>query len=93
MGAPKPNFLHKLTLGQEKGRFEQYLEYSQATSQVAIKGFLGGLAKGFGIVLGATVVAAVVVGLLAVLGSVISGGTGDFIQGLANAVNQNARST
>lgn len=76
----RPGLLHKLSLGQEKTRFEQYLEYARPTADVFRYGFFAGIGKGFGIVIGATLVTSLVVTLLGILSYWVPGDVGKFFQ-------------
>lgn len=80
--AIRPGLLHKLSLSQEKARFEQYLEYCRPTGEVFKYAFLAGMAKGFGVVIGTTLVASLVVSVLGLLGAWLPGDLGSFVREL-----------
>ncbi len=68
---PDWGLVYKFAIGLEKGRFNEYIETLQDTKKLLWKSFLSGVAKGFGVVVGATVVVAILVALLALLAKVI----------------------
>ena len=78
----KPSLLHKFLLGQEKSRFELFLEVARPNRAIFWHGVVSGAAKSFGFVIGAGVVASLVLALLNLLGQVIPGAAGDFLVGL-----------
>lgn len=84
----KPSFLHKLLLGQEKSRFEQFMEISLPVGRILSNGLLGGMAKGFGAVVGASVVATIVMALLGFLGHHVPGAAGKFILGVNHTAQE-----
>ena len=78
----KPSLGHKLALKLEKVRLQQFLEISQSLPKVFSYHVWAGLATGFGFVVGASVVAVLLVALLGLLGSVLPGDVGAFVTGL-----------
>lgn len=83
-------------MGKEKETQKEYIETSQSrghtrvyisTSKIVINNFLGGLAWGFGVVIGATVVVTLVLWLLNQLGEVPI--IGDLISKIIDDVQRN----
>ncbi len=72
--------LHKFALALERGRFIDYVETLTNTKRLLWRNFLVGLARGFGAVVGATIVVALVVALLAWIGQYLPGIVGEFFR-------------
>lgn len=87
---PQPSFLHKLALSREKARFEQFMEISQPPARVMKNGFLSGAARTSGFVVGAGLVAGLVVALLGLLGYLIPGAIGEFLLGINRSLGESA---
>lgn len=68
---PDWGLVYKFAIGLERGRFNEYIETLQDTKKLLWKGFLSGVAKGFGAVVGATVVVALVGALLALAAQIL----------------------
>lgn len=81
------SLLHKFAIALERGHFTDYFETLQNTRQLLWKGFLTGLAKGFGAILGATVVVALVVALLSLLGDTLPGELGGFFSDTSRKID------
>lgn len=60
--------VRKLALTLEKSRFVSFIELSQPTGRLVRQGLVAGMARGFGIVIGATLVAGIVLALFAMVG-------------------------
>ncbi len=88
MAKPKPKrvssedlaVIHDFALSLERGRFTEYAEVLMNTRKLLWKSFVAGLGRGFGAIVGATVVVAIVVGFLAWLGHYAPSPVGDFFQ-------------
>lgn len=78
--------IHRFALALEKGRFNDYVEVLMDTKKLAWKSLVTGVARGFGAVLGATVVVALLVALLALLGDALPGDFGDFFSDTGNTL-------
>lgn len=65
---PDWGLVYKFAIALEKGRFNDYIATLQNTKALFWKSLLSGMAKGLGVVLGGTVVAGLVFGLLALIG-------------------------
>jgi uncharacterized protein DUF5665 len=74
-------------LALERGRFIDYIQQLQSTRTLLWKNFLTGLARGFGGIVGATVVVALVVAILSVLGDSLPGEIGDFFSDTSQQIN------
>ncbi|HEY8108520.1 MAG TPA: DUF5665 domain-containing protein [Patescibacteria group bacterium] len=70
--------IEQFALALERGRFIDYIQQLQSTRTLLWKNFLTGLARGFGAIVGATVVVAIVVTILGLLGDNLPGEFGDF---------------
>jgi hypothetical protein len=84
---PDWTLIHKIAVSLEKGRFNDYVDLLQNTRLLLWKSFVSGVGKGFGAVIGATLVVAIVVGILAMLADVLPGEAGDFFQGTSDTIN------
>lgn len=84
--------LRSLAVTLEKGRFNDYVETLQRSRKLLWSGFLGGLAKGFGAVIGATIVVALVAAILTALGQNIRGDIGDFFTKTSQKIEQTSDS-
>lgn len=80
--------IHRFALALEKGRFNEYVDILQDNKKLLWKGFLNGLARGFGAVVGATLVVAIVVALLGILGAWVPGDVGDFFRNTGDKIEQ-----
>lgn len=79
--------IKKFALALERGRFIDYINQLQSTRTLLWKNFLTGLARGFGGIIGATVVVALVVTILGLLGDNLPGGLGDFFSDTSRQIN------
>ena len=70
--------IHEFALSLERGRFTEYAEVLMNTKKLLWKSFVAGLGRGFGAIIGATLVVAIVVGLLAWLGQYAPDPISDF---------------
>ncbi|MDP9212037.1 MAG: DUF5665 domain-containing protein [bacterium] len=78
--------LHKFALALERGRFIEYVETLTDTKRLLWKNFLVGLARGFGAVVGATIVVALLVALLAWIGQYLPGVIGEFFRATSEQI-------
>ncbi len=72
--------IHEFALSLERGRFTEYAEVLMNTKKLLWKSFVAGLGRGFGAVIGATIVVALLAGILAWAGSSLPNPFGDFFQ-------------
>ena len=79
--------IEKFATSLERGRFTDYIDQLQNTRTLIWKNFLIGLMRGFGAVIGATVVVALVVFLLGFLGNSLPGQIGDFFTDTSQQIN------
>lgn len=79
--------IHKVAVSLEKGRFNDYVDLLQNTRLLLWKSFVSGVAKGFGAVIGATLVVALVVTILTMLGDTLPGEAGDFFSNTSDTIN------
>ena len=70
--------IHDFALSLERGRFTEYVEVLTNTKRLLWKSFVAGLGRGFGAVIGATLVIAIVVGLLTWVGQYAPDPVDDF---------------
>ena len=85
--AKRERAVEKLALALERGRFNDYLEQLQDTRSLLWRNFLTGLARGFGAIVGATVVVAIIVAVLGILGDNLPGELGEFFKETGNQIN------
>lgn len=85
---PDWGLVYKFAIGLEKGRFSEYIELLQDTKKLLWKSFLTGLAKGFGAVVGATLVVAVLLMILGLLGKYLPGEAGAFFTKTGNTIEE-----
>lgn len=85
--AKRERAIEKLALALERGRFNDYLEQLQDTRSLLWRNFLTGLARGFGAIVGATVVVAIIVAILGILGDSLPGELGEFFKETGNQIN------
>lgn len=78
--------IHDFALTLERGRFTEYAEILTNSRRLLWKSFVAGLGRGFGAVVGATIVVALVVGLLAWLGGVLPDPFDDFFTGTSKQI-------
>lgn len=78
--------IHKFAVALEKGRFNDYVELLQNPKKLFVTSLIAGIGKGFGAVLGATVVVALLVGLLAMLGDALPGELGNFFSSTGDKI-------
>lgn len=78
--------LEKLINHLEKLRIAEYVELTQKPGRILFLNFIGGLARGFGIAVGATLVFALLVELLRRLILLNIPGIGDFIAEIVRIV-------
>jgi hypothetical protein len=83
----KSEAVEKFAIALERGRFIDYIDQLQKTKTLLWKNFLIGLTRGFGAVIGATLVVALVVFLLGFLGDSLPGGIGDFFTDTSQQIN------
>lgn len=60
--------IHEFALSLERGRFTEYAEVLMNTRKLLWKSFVAGIGRGFGAIVGATLVVALLVAILAWLG-------------------------
>ncbi|MEX2043433.1 MAG: DUF5665 domain-containing protein [Patescibacteria group bacterium] len=70
----------KLAHALERGRLADYVEQLQDTRTLLWRNLLIGLARGFGAIVGATLVVALVVGIFGLLGENLPGAVGEFFK-------------
>lgn len=80
--------IHQLAESLEKGHFNDYFEILQNTRRLLWKSFLQGLAKAVGAVIGATLVIALLVAILAMLGQYLPGEIGSFFTDIGKTIQQ-----
>ena len=56
--------IHRFAVALEKGQFNDYIEILQSPRRLLWKSFVSGVGKGFGAIVGATLVVAILVALL-----------------------------
>lgn len=78
--AKREDAIEKFALALERGRFTDYIDQLQDTKKLLWKNFLVGLMRGFGAIIGATIVVALVVGFLGLLGESLPGAIGEFFR-------------
>ncbi len=79
--------VHKFALALERGRFTEYVETLSDTRKLLWRNFLAGLSRGFGAVVGATIVVALMVGLLAWIGQYLPGELGEFFKSTSEQID------
>lgn len=79
--------IHKFAVALEKGRFNEYIELLQNPKKLFFTSVVVGVGKGFGAVLGATVVIALLVWLLSALGDALPGELGNFFSSTSDTIN------
>jgi hypothetical protein len=60
--------IHEFALSLERGRFTEYAEVLMNTKKLLWKSFVAGVGRGFGAIIGATIVIAILVGILGWIG-------------------------
>lgn len=75
----------------EKGRFDAYISILQDNKQLFWKSFIAGAAKGFGAIIGATVVVALVAALLAWIGPHLPDPAGQTVEDTSEKILQPAK--
>jgi hypothetical protein len=83
--------IHRLAEALEKGKFDAYISILQDTRKLFWKSFVAGAAKGFGAVIGATVVVAVAAALLAWIGPHLPDPAGDTVENTGEKIQQPAK--
>lgn len=72
--------IEKFALALERSRFLDALQQYQSTRKLLWRNFLTGLARGFGAIIGATIVVALAVAILGLLGESLPGVLGEFFR-------------
>jgi hypothetical protein len=85
--------LDKISLNMEKLKFVDYVYYIEHPRKMLLANFMGGLARGFGIAIGFTLLGAVVIYLLQVVVKWKLPLIGEFISEIVNIVQENLRKT
>lgn len=78
--------IEKFALALERGRFVDYIQQLQSTRTLLWKNFLTGLTRGFGAIVGATLVVAIVVTILGLLGDNLPGELGEFFKNTSKQI-------
>ena len=63
--------IHKFAVALERGRFSEYIELLQNPKKLLWNSFISGVGKGFGAIIGATVVVALLLAVMAFLAKVL----------------------
>lgn len=85
--------LDKISLNMEKFKFVDYVYYIEHPKKMLLANFMGGVARGFGIAIGFTLLGAVVIYLLQVAVKWKLPLIGEFISEIVNIVQENLRKT
>ncbi len=85
--------IRRFAAAWHKGGFNEYVELLQHTPRLLWKSFLQGVAKGFGAVVGATIVFALLLWILAALGDNLPGELGDFFTQTSQQIEQQQSAT
>jgi hypothetical protein len=85
--------LDKISLNMEKLKFVDYVYYIEHPRKMLLANFMGGLARGFGIAIGFTLLGAVVIYFLQVVVKWKLPLIGEFISEIVNIVQENLRKT
>lgn len=87
--AEEQKIISEFALSLERGRFTEYVEILSDSKRLLWKSFVAGLGRGFGAIIGATLVVALVVGFLAWAGDTLPDPIGDFFQSTGETIQQN----
>ncbi len=83
--------IDKISLNMEKFKLVDYVYYLENPRKMLFANFIGGLARGFGIAIGFTILGAVVIYLLQVVVRWKLPLIGEFISQIVNIVQENMR--
>lgn len=80
--------IHEFALSLERGRFTEYAEVLMNTKKLLWKSFVAGIGRGFGAIIGATIVIAILVGILGWLGQYAPDPIDDFFTETGKTIQQ-----
>ncbi|MSU76014.1 hypothetical protein EXS54_00885 [Patescibacteria group bacterium] len=87
--AEEQKIISDFALSLERGRFTEYVEILSNSKRLLWKSFVAGLGRGFGAIIGATLVVALIAGVLAMAGKYLPDPAGDFFQQTGETIQQN----